>query len=76
MIKATGTSEDGRKFVLLGLSEMNLTKLREGKPIHIYGAELGIAHDIIICWGPTEDALTADLAPLLNNRQPEKVTRQ
>lgn len=62
MIKVTGGSEDGRKFVLLGLSEMNVSRLREGKPMHIFGAELGIAHDIIIFWGPTEDALAADLS--------------
>lgn len=62
MIKMTGAGKDGRRFVLLGLSEMNLTRLREGKPVHVYGAELGTDHDIIICWGPTEDALADDLS--------------
>jgi len=62
MIKATGGSEDGkRRFVLLGLSEMNIGKLREGKPIHIFGSELGIAHDIIIMWGQTEDAMAEEI---------------
>lgn len=75
MIKATGGSEDGRKFILLGLSEMNLGKLREGKPIHIYGAELGIPQDIIIFWGPTEDALAADLSQHFG-REPTRTVKQ
>lgn len=75
MIKATGGGEDGRKFVLLGLSEMNVGKLREGKPVHIFGAELGIAHDIIIFWGPTEDALAADLSKHFG-REPTRQVKQ
>ena len=75
MIKATGGGENGQKFVLLGLSEMNLTKLREGKPIHIFGSELGIAQDIIIFWGPTEDALAADLSKHFG-REPTRQVKQ
>ena len=75
MIKATAGSEDGRKFVLLGLSDMNLTKLREGKPIHVGSAELGIAHDIIIFWGATEDAMAAELTKHFG-REPDRVVKQ
>lgn len=75
MFKATGGGADGRKFVLLGLSEMNLSRLREGKPIHVFGAELGIGQDIIIFWGPTEDALAADLSKHFG-RQPDRQVQQ
>lgn len=62
MIKATGRNKDGsQRFVILGLSEANLSKLREGKPIHIFGAELGIPHDIIVFWGQTEEAMAREL---------------
>lgn len=75
MLKATGSRDNGQKFVLLGLSEINLSKLREGQPIHIFGAELGIDHDIIICWGQTEDALAADLSKLFG-RDPDRQVKQ
>lgn len=67
MIKMSGTSKDGkRKVVLLGLSEGNLMRLREKKPIVIIGEEIGWPEqDIVICWGETEDALTKELAHLI-----------
>lgn len=40
MLKAGCTTGDGRTLILLGLSEGNLTKLREGKPIHFLMKEL------------------------------------
>lgn len=74
MIKMSGMSKDGnRKVVLLGLSEGNLMRLREKKPIVIHGEEIGWpGQDIIICWGKTEDALTKELAHLIG---PETRTR-
>ena len=67
MIKMGGISYDGkRKMLLLGLSEGNLMRLREKKPIIINGEEIGWpGQDIIICWGETEDALTKELADLI-----------
>ena len=37
-----------------GLSEGNLKLLREGRPIHIQGAQLGSVDDFIIVYGATE----------------------
>ena len=67
MIKMSGTSEDGkRKVILLGLSEGNLMRLREKKPIIINGEEMMIPDlDIIICWGETEDALARELSSMI-----------
>lgn len=65
MIKMTGTIDD-REVLVLGLSEMNLQKLREGKPIHIFGAETGIPVDIVIFWGETEDKLAETVKPLID----------
>lgn len=66
MIKMAGTSVDGRQVILLGLSEGNLKRLRERKPIHIHSEEFNIPGiDVIICWGPTEDDLMKELQSLI-----------
>jgi hypothetical protein len=75
MIKVSGARENGQRFVLLGLSDDNVKRLREGKPIHVFGAELGADHDIIIAWGPTEDAIAADLSKLFGI-QPKQQVKQ
>ena len=60
-----GTKGD-RTMILFGLSEGNLMRLREKKPIVINGEEMGLPGlDIIICWGKTEDALSKELAHLI-----------
>ena len=64
MLKATGTSKAGRRFVLLGLSDINLDKLREGKPIHVFGPEVGLDVDLVIFSGPTEDEMAKELEKL------------
>jgi hypothetical protein len=66
MIKATAQFPDGRKVLILGLSDMNITKLREDNPIHIFGAEMGGGYpDVVIVWGTTEDEIRKKLAPLI-----------
>ena len=66
MIKMGGTKPDGRKMVVLGLSEGNLMRLREKKPIVIHGEEIGWGkHDIIICWGETEEKLVEELGSMI-----------
>lgn len=73
MIKLRGSSADGRrKFVILGLSEGNLARLREKKPIIVHAEEMGIDYDIIVCWGQTEEALAGELEGLIG---PETVVR-
>lgn len=65
MIKMGGKG-NGRDMILLGLSEGNLMRLREKKPIVIHGEEIGWGkRDIIICWGETEDALAKELGSLI-----------
>jgi hypothetical protein len=54
MIKAVG-GEPGRPVVVLGLSEVNLRRLREGDPIPVHTAELGLAGPdvvLLLVWGP------------------------
>jgi len=66
MIKMAGTTTDGRQIILLGLSEGNLQRLREKKPIHIHSEEFHIPDiDIVIMWGETEDALAKELGSLI-----------
>ena len=65
MIKMRGTKGD-RTMILLGLSEGNLMRLREKKPIIINGEEMNMPGlDIIICWGETEDKLAEELSFLI-----------
>jgi len=67
MIKMTGVNEvTGQTMVGLGLSEGNLGRLREGKPIHIFGAEMGLPVDIVIFWGETEEKLIEMCKPLMS----------
>ena len=58
-----GTTASGRKFVLLGLSEGNLLRLREKKPMVVHGVEIGVPdlETLVICWGETEEALQKEL---------------
>jgi len=73
MIKMTGKNEKtGQTAVMLGLSEGNLGQLRKGRPIHIFGAEMGLPVDIVIFWGPTEDKLAEMCRPMVG---PETVIR-
>lgn len=66
MIKAVCDGADGRKIVLLGITDMNIVRMREGKPIQIYGEEMGLGKiDIWIITGKDEVALQKTLAPLI-----------
>jgi hypothetical protein len=65
MIKATMQTNEGKNIVLLGLSKENLERLKEGKPIHINGSELGIANDILIMYGETEAHIYKELQPMI-----------
>jgi len=63
MIKMGGKTKSGNKFVLLGISDMNIEKMREKKPIVLYGAEVDVPELelLVICWGENEDALAKEL---------------
>lgn len=64
MLKIKATDD----LVLFGLSEMNLVKLREGKPIEIDMSELGMSGRVIIFYGGTEGDMRRELADLIGPR--------
>jgi hypothetical protein len=66
MIKATCHDKNGRTIALLGITDMNIVKLREGKPIQIHGEEMGLGPiDIWIITGKDESEIQQMLAPLI-----------
>lgn len=61
MIKHLTTLKNGTRLVGLGLSEGNVGKLKEGKPIYLHLDELGIEGiDVLIHYGVTEQAIIDD----------------
>lgn len=48
MIKATMQTEEGKNILLLGISAENVARLKEGKPIHITGEDLGLSNDVLL----------------------------
>lgn len=64
MLKLKGRGERNGKpvtFVMLGLSDMNIEKLRQHLPIAIFKEELSIEHDILIFWGTDEQSMVQRL---------------
>jgi hypothetical protein len=61
MIKAKGEDEHGHPVLLFGLSGENLRRLRQGQPIKINLAEMGLAGYAVIFYGNTEAAMVAHL---------------
>ena len=61
MIKAVGKSPDGSPMIFLGISALNVEKLKEGKPILVNLADLGLEGKIAIIYGETEDEIERDL---------------
>lgn len=53
--------------VILGIEDGNIQRLREGKPIHIFLAEMGFQTDmqILIFWAKDHDALVATIKPFV-----------
>jgi hypothetical protein len=49
------------KVIGFGLSDMNIQRLREGKPIYIKGEDWDVEFDVTIFWGRTEDDIAAEL---------------
>lgn len=72
MIKATARTEDGRQLVVLGLSDMNVQRMREGKPIHILAEEIGMSgFTIYIITGKDEAEMEKMLGPFIHPRHTE-----
>lgn len=73
MIKMSATNpKTGKDVLVIGLSEGNLQRLREGRPVHIHGEEWGQKFDLMICWGETDQALADEFKPFVG---PETVFR-
>lgn len=54
MIKARLTKEDGTQFFLLGLSEENIQRMRQGYPIMFDGSPFGVMMNVVIVTGKDE----------------------
>jgi len=66
MLKFSGRKNDGGRIVGLGLSDGNLQRLREGKPILFNLATLGLMDcDVLIFWGATEELMAEQMAQLV-----------
>jgi hypothetical protein len=61
VIKAKGEDEHGNPVLLFGLSAENLRRLRQGQPIKINLAEMGLTGYAVIFYGKTEQAMVAHL---------------
>lgn len=66
MIIARGKSDDGQQqLLLLGLSQGNIDRLREGKPIHVtrksHGEGIPPGWAIAIVYGETEQAIVDEM---------------
>lgn len=61
MIRFNGRNERGRLLLGFGISEGNVQRLKEGKPIHIHADEMGFAGEIMIFYGETEDEIARQL---------------
>lgn len=64
MIKAGGTTGDGRRLLVIGLSRTNVEKLLANQPIRFAADQLGVACEVLILGGETEDDIEQDLRAL------------
>ena len=66
MIKARCTGAGGRKTLLLGIDGENWKRLRDGKPIHINGEEVGMPDmDVLIIGATTMKSLVNQIQPFV-----------
>lgn len=66
MIKFTATTPDNRKLLGLGLSHVNLDRLRDNQPIRFKGEAVGLdGVDVLIFAGKTEESMAKELDPAI-----------
>jgi formylmethanofuran dehydrogenase subunit A len=65
LIQAAATHPNGRRVIFLGLEEGNVTRLREGKPIHLHADHLGFPGEIVIILGKDAAALQEQFKPFI-----------
>lgn len=61
MVKIRAQLNDGNPLLAFGLSAMNIAKLKDGQPIHIDLAELGLVGKVFIFYGETEELMRAEM---------------
>jgi hypothetical protein len=81
MLKMAGKgSKDGHEIhlVILGLSHLNLDRLRAGQPITFAGDEVGLADtvQVMIFAGETEQAMAHELAELVGEKTEVKISNR
>lgn len=66
MIKFTAHGQNGRTTIGLGLSELNIQKLKEGMPINIFLFDIipNLKEEIVIFYGATEQTMKEELERL------------
>ncbi len=62
MIKTRLQVAPDRTMFLLGVTEGNVERLREGKPLVVDLAELGGSGEVVLAYGRDKPAIIADLA--------------
>jgi len=64
MIKFTARRENGRQIIGIGISAVNVERLKEGKPIHVNLEEMGLPWkaEILLMYGETEQAMADELS--------------
>ena len=64
MVKMVATHEDGSKILMLGLSQENVNRLKEGKPILFGTEDLGLGWNGRVCifYGKTEHDMLEDVS--------------
>ncbi len=66
MIKASATGPGGKPLLILGLSRKNTEMLLTGHPISVeLKAFTGLVGTVLLMAGETEEAIMAELAPLM-----------
>lgn len=61
MLKLKMTA-NGKPTILIGLSDENIKRMREDKPVHIFLSELGLGDgELVIFTGPDEEAMATTL---------------
>ena len=69
MIKAKCTGPGGRKTLLLGIEEKNWKRLKQGKPIHVNGEEVGLnGVDVLLIGAPTIKELIEQVQPFIDDQ--------
>lgn len=62
MIKARGGQENGRQYLLIGLEDGNIERLKNKQPIFFPLDELGIeGFDVLITYGKDQAEIVSDI---------------